>query len=170
MESFGKVISFFLITIILFIAPVYYMAIKQDSISQNYINKETADFVNTIRNTGSISKDTYNRFIKKLDATGNIYEIEIEHQHLVVNPVVDDNGNVTEDIASSYVSTYEDDIFKELFEGSGTYHFNKDDYVSVIVRNKNKTLATRVQEIVYQRELPTVQLVATFGGVIRDET
>ncbi|MBS6559088.1 MAG: hypothetical protein KH355_02300 [Clostridiales bacterium] len=170
MESFGKVISFFLITIILFIAPVYYMAIKQDSISQNYINKETADFVNTIRNTGSISKDTYNRFIKKLDATGNIYEIEIEHQHLVVNPVVDDNGNTTEEISSSYSSTYEDDIFKELFEGSGTYHFNKDDYVSVIVRNKNKTLATRVQEIVYQRELPTVQLVATFGGVIRDET
>lgn len=170
MDSLGKIVSFLLVSIILFVAPVYYMSIKQDSISQNYVNKETADFVNTIRNTGNITTETYNRFIKKIDTTGNLYDIEIEHQYLVVNPVVDENGNVTEDIRSSYSSTYEDDILKELFEGSGTYHMNKDDYVSVIVKNKNKTLATRIQEIFYQKEMPTVQIISTFGGIIRDET
>lgn len=170
MDIFGKIIAFFLVALILFVSPAYYMAIKQDSINQNYVNKETLDFVSTMRNTGKLTKETYNRFIKKLDATGNLYGIEIEHQHLVINPVVDDNGNVTENIASNYVSTYEEDILKELFEGSGSYHFSKDDYISVVVKNKNKTLATRLQQIFYQREMPTVQIFTTFGGVIRDET
>lgn len=148
MESFGKVISFLLVGIILFLAPAYYMSLKQDMITQNYVNKEVFDFVNITRNTGKMTKDSYMRFIKKLDVTGNKYEIQIEYY--------DDDIYVPED-----------DILKEIFE-NGTYRFQKGDYISIAVQSKNKTLAMKLQEFFFQSEIKN-PIRAVFGGVIRDE-
>lgn len=172
MDSFGKIIVFFILAMLLFLVPSYYFALKQDMIVQNYVNKETTDFVNTIKNTGQITKNTYNLFIKKLDVTNNVYDIKMTHQHEIVNPLegdepLDNNDDTENKIFEEYYNTYEDDILKELFEGSGVYKLSKDDYITVTVRNRSRTLASRIQNSLGIHGDSVIYV--TYGGVIRDE-
>lgn len=175
-DAFGSVVAFILLCIMLFFAPTLYLAVRQDNIIQNKVNYETADFVNSIKNSGNITKRTYEDFLKNLDRTGNIYEIKMQHIHKVVNPMTDDNGTLildeNEEVKSSisYYSTYESDILKELYEGRGTYHLNKEDYISVKVVNRNQTLGTQIQRLFIGSGVPKEKIFVTFGGVIRDET
>lgn len=102
--------------------------------------------------------------------THNVYDIKIEHQHQIIEPAFEiENTDSVSGIYEQYYSTYQNDIISELYEGSGTYHFSKDDYISVTVQNKNKTLATKLQQAFLQHEIPNVQIFVTYGGNIRDE-
>lgn len=175
-DSFGTAVSFILLAVMLFLVPTLYLSIRQDSITQNVVNYETADFINSVKSSGNITKRTYEDFLRNLDRTGNLYTIEIEHQHKVMNPetnydgnpVLDENGEIK--VAIQYDSTYEEDILKELYEKSGIYHMDKDDYISIKVVNRNRTLGTKIQQFFIGVGIPTEQIYTTFGGIIRDET
>ncbi len=165
MDAFGKIISMILAIILLFIFPSLYIAQKQDSIIQSYVLTETSNFVDKIKNTGEITKATYEDFTSTLNATGNIYNVELEHGHYEVIPDEDS-------FYQYYYTTYELEILNTLYPENGDspiYTLNKGDYISVKVTNKNKTLATKIQEILYNRVLPTEQIFVMYGGIIRDE-
>lgn len=169
-NALRSIVAIFLAVIIMYFGPLYYMAAKADENAQNYIEYATADFVNTIKNSGCITERTYSDFIKEIDRTNNLYNIEIEHQHKVVDPIYDEETGVFQNTyRTNYYSTYQDDILNEIFDGSGKYSMNKDDIISVRVSNRNKSFASKLQQIIYHREMPVVSIVANYGGVIRDE-
>ena len=139
MNAFSKMVSVILAILVLFVAPIIYYTQQQDKIVANFVDAQTAKFVSS----------------------------------LVVNPeyttsTVDDP--TTSLTSEYYVNTYEDTIMKALYETSeAEYVMAKGDYVTVQVTVKNKTVATRMQELVFGRGLQSHQIVAIYGGVIKDE-
>ncbi len=169
MDSFSKIITFLLAAFILFLGPLLYMAQKQDAISQSYVSNETTQFVDSIKNTGFLSMDTYLDFINKIDATNNLYNIEIVHSHRVVEPLYDENtGAFLEDYDIYYINTYQDDIL-DTFDKGEAYYFSPGDLISVTVVNRTRTIATKLMELFYSRDVPDEQILVTYGGMIRDE-
>ncbi len=169
MNSFSKIIAFLLAANVMFIGPLFYMAQKQDSISQNYVSNETARFVDSIKNTGFLTRNMYMNYIKKIDNTSNLYNIEIIHSHKVVEPLYDENtGTFLNDFDTYYRNTYQDEIWGAFDQGED-YYFSKGDYISVTVVNRTRTLATKLIELFYRADIPDEQILVTYGGMIRDE-
>ncbi len=169
MESFSKLVAIFLAVILLFITPLLYMAQKQDFISLLYISKETTKLVDSIKNSGYISKRMYESYIKAIDKTGNLYRIEITHSHKRVEPLVDVNTNdILQGFHVNFYNTYEEEIL-EAFDNNEDYNFNRGDYISIRVSNRNKTTAVSIMESILSRDIEDTQIVVTYGGMIRDE-
>lgn len=170
MDAFGKIILFFVLSLLLFLSPAYYFAIKQDTIVQAIVYKDTVDFINTIKSTGKITQETYLRFLKKLDHTGNVYEIELEHQRMLMNPIILEDGSIQENtISQQYYNYYTDDILKEI-NNNHLYRLRKDDYISITVKNRNKTFGSKLQQALLNHNTDDTQIYVSYGGMIRDET
>lgn len=169
MNAFSKIIAIILAVIILFLGPLLYMAQKQDTISQVYVSNETTKFVDSIKNTGFITRTMYMDYIKKIDQTHNLYKVEIAHSHKVVEPLYDEStGTFLNDFDIYYTNTYQDEILGTFDQGED-YHFTQGDYISVKVVNRTKTLATKLMELFYRADIPDEQILVTYGGMIRDE-
>jgi hypothetical protein len=169
MNAFSKIVAIFIAIIIMFIAPLLYMAQKQDTISQTYVSNETTNFIDSIKNTGVLSAETYQAFIGKIDVTNNLYNIEIVHAHKVVEPIYYENtGLFLDDYDTYYINTYQEDILATFDEGKD-YYFSQGDYISITITNRSKTMATRIMEAFYKTDIPDEQILVTYGGLIRDE-
>lgn len=169
MNPLSKIIAIILSVILMFIVPIMYMAQKQDVISQSYVSNETTVFIDNIKNSGYISMEMYMDYIHKIDATNNLYSIEMVHANKIVEPLYDENtGTFLEDYYIYYVNTYQDKILETLDQGKD-YKFNQGDYISITVVNQTKTIATRLMELFYSSDVPDEQILVTYGGMIRDE-
>lgn len=169
MNAFSKIIAIIITVILLFLTPMLYMAQKQDIISQSYVSSEATKFIDSIKNSGYISIEMYMDFVKKIDATNNLYNIEIVHSHKVVEPLYDENSSTfLEDYDTYYYNTYQDEIL-EVFDQRKDYEFFQGDYISIIIKNRTKTIATRLMELFYSSDIPDEQILITYGGMIRDE-
>jgi hypothetical protein len=169
MNPFSKIVAILIAAIIMFISPLLYMAQKQDIISQTYVSNETIKFIDNIKNTGVIDAKTYQAYVNKIDATGNIYDIEIVHAHKVVDPLYDVNtGAFLNDYDIYYTNTYSSDILATFDEGK-EYYFSQGDYISITVKNRSKTFATKLMESFYRTDIDDEQILVSYGGLIRDE-
>lgn len=173
MEAPGKVIAVILMILVLFMTPLAYFSQRQDTLMQNYIYTITKEFVNDIQQSGRITKEAYDDFILELDASGNVYNVEIIHSHKTVTPKYQyttvDNV-VTDDVTEYFSETYTDAILSSIYEQVGeTYYLTKGDYITVKVTNKNKTLGTKLLQTISMRSIDTAQLMAVYGGEIQDE-
>lgn len=165
MEALSKIVAIFVAVILLFLAPLIYTAQKQDLILQTYVLSVTASFVDTVKNTGKITPNLYQNFIAQLDQTGNLYAIHLERSKKVFYP-----GEEEETYLVHYESTYESDMLTEIYEGSGSYHFNQGDYFSVQVYNRSQTFGERLQGMLIGRSGKAPAIQVSLGGAIRDET
>ncbi len=163
MDSFGRMIEIIITVILLFLVPIQYMAIRQDSICQSYVTTETAYFVDSVRNTGFVTKGMYQTFLRKLSGTSQVYEVELNHYRRVID-LTDEN------YSEYYQGIYTQDIIEGMEElGREGYLFGRGDFFSVKVVNVNKTLGTRMQELFTGRAFPGGEICVVYGGAIRDE-
>ncbi|MCX7920459.1 MAG: hypothetical protein N3B21_00330 [Clostridia bacterium] len=177
MEStFSKIIALILATLLLFIFPVLNMFIKQDDTTHIFVFTETSKFVDQVRNLGYITPMMYREFANKLSATNNTYSIEMEHYHKKYDPIYDDPANAAtfkDDFNVNFKATYTDNIMSTLFPNppltGEKYKLSKGDYFAVRVKNKNKTLATKLQEMLYNANLSEAKIIVRYGGMIKDE-
>jgi len=145
------------------------MAQKQDVISQSYVSNKTTEFIDSIKNCGYISRDMYMDFVHNIDATNNLYTIDLVHGKKIVEPLYDETtGAFLEDYNIYYYNYYQDNILETLESGKD-YKLSQGDYISITVVNRTKTIATKLMELFYSSDLPDEQIIVTYGGVIRDE-
>lgn len=156
-------------TIALIALPTIAQSPQLDNAAQTYVMDKTSKFVNAIRNDGYLNEDMMWRLNEQLAATGNSYEIKITHEHRVIMPVYDDNGNFKDDTKVVYENTYEDDILKELYEGDGEYKFSEGDQISVTIQSTNTTLSQKLVGFVTGRGADYPAIKACDGGRIRDD-
>lgn len=169
MEAFGKVMAVLFSVFILFLAPLLYMAQKQDAITQNYVLTETVRLADAVKNNGYLTSEMYETYLRKLHSTNNVYEISLSQARHIVAPKVDEaTQELMEGVEDHYINTYTDAILEEL-DQNGVYYFGQGDYISMKVHNKNKTFGVRVMEALLMREISPTQIYVTYGGVIRDE-
>jgi len=177
-ESLSKVFAMLLAILLLYIFPVENMLTRQDDIARVFVLNETTEFVDSVRNLGYITPLMYMQFTQNLSATGLVYDIKMEHMHCSINPVFIDPVDMTSyqnDFSTNYLTTYTDEITETLFpeipspSEDRTYRLSKGDYFTVMITNKNKTIATKVQEMLIMTNLPAKCVFINYGGMVRDE-
>lgn len=175
-ETFGKIISLIIAVVLLFVFPVLNMFENQDDTTKVLVLTETTKFVDSVRNLGYITPNMYLEFTKKLSATNNIYSIEMEHYHTTYDPIYDDPmvaSTFKDDFNVNYRATYTKGIMSTLFPDTPSsetiYKLSKGDYFALRVVNKNKTVATKIQEMVFNANLGTAKIIVRYGGMVKDE-
>lgn len=182
-NALSKVAAIFIVVVLLFIYPIKNELERQDETSRIYVLNKTIGFVDSVRNLGYISPDMYEDYLGELAATGNLYKVEMEHAELEYLPVLEYISGKYEtrpgEFQKSYINTYTAEIEDCLFPDPGPfgspglgkhYVMRKGDYFTVSVVNQNKTMATRIQEIVYGRVISPEKIFVTYGGMIKDES
>lgn len=177
-ETLSKTFALVLAVLLLYIFPVENMLSRQDDMTRVFVLNETAEFVDAVRNLGYITPVMYLQFSEVLSASGNRYQIEMEHRHVSIIPIYTDPDDMTSfqhDYSRNEYATYTDEILETLFSQTASassdryYYLSKGDIFTVQVSNVNKTTATRVQEMLMMNDLPTKRIIVRYGGMVRDE-
>lgn len=198
-DSFSKIVALFLALLLLFIYPTKNEFERLDETSRIFVLTETAKFVDSVRNLGYITPNMYEDFTRRLSATNNLYEIKFEHRKKQYYPVYEDpaagvpvpveDDEIDEDFDGGYedvepidfvigyMNYYNNTIFEVLFPDppidesmDRIYRFEKGDYFTVTVYNKNKTMATKLQEMLYNTTFRPEKIIVRYGGMIKDES
>ena len=175
-DSFSKIIALFLGVLLLFIFPVLNMFENQDDTSKVFVLTETTKFVDAVRNLGYITPNMYLEFSRKLAVTNNIYAIEMEHHHKQYDPIYEDptlSSTFKNDFQVNFKGSYTPVIMEKLFpknpDPDTTYKLSKSDYFAVRVRNTNKTLATKLQQMLFNANISAAKIIVRYGGMVKDE-
>lgn len=157
-ETLMTIIAIFAATIIMFIFPLMWTASSQEEITQIAVQTLVSDFVNTASTKGKVTKEDYEGFVKKLNATGNTYDVEIEIQILDDNPgkktTMTSKNLIGENI---YYSVFTSTILYGtdgigIYDSGNTkneYLLKAGDYIIVTVKNTNTTIATQLKDTFY---------------------
>ena len=154
-DSLITIVAIFLAVILMFIFPLMSIADRNDDMAETTVQAAVTEFVDTAKSTGKITVGEYSKFLSKIEATGNTYDVEIEVKILDENVGKKSawtNGTVIGE--NIYYSVYTSQILNylqdsEATEGSGTYTMKEGDIISVNVKNKNTTLAQTIRGIFY---------------------
>jgi len=176
-ETLSKIIVLIILVLLFFVFPVENMLARQDDITRIAVLNETCEFVDSVRNLGYITPVMYMQFSQALSATGNTYEITMEHIHNSIDPNYTDPVDMTSFQHDYNVNTrvsYTEDILATLFPDTpgvspDRYYLSKGDIFRVNVVNVNKTMATKVQQMLLMTDLPAKRIAVTYGGMVRDE-
>lgn len=165
-DTLITVIAIFLAAILMFVFPLMSISDRNDDISQLSIQTETVEFVNNVRTTGKLTPSNYDAFVKKLAATGNSYDIEIEIKRLDENPGKKSAQTATDKIGENiYYSEYTSQIMEKLEKG--TVNLKEGDRITVNVKNTNTTIAQTLKNFFYSMSgNSTYQIEGQHTGVV----
>lgn len=137
----------------------------------NYVYEQTNEFVDMIRANGYLTPLQYSSFSEKIQMSGNLYEIRLEHKKRYYTPDVANPGQ----IIAAYEGFYNFDILDQtlfnlsLPEGDRTYLFKKGDYIVVSVINKSETPFETFKSSIGRNSLNNT-INVRIGGMINNET
>lgn len=156
MNLLDKVFGILLALVVLFLAPAIYLSQQATGVNQYVVNEAAMSFVEQARTTGYITPELYLELVERLDATGELYRISLQHSAYQTSPVFGETGEV-ERVGEYFVATYEEEIWNTLQAGEN-YEMNPDDYLSIEIRSRRgRTLRDRMLGTIF----------ATYGGRIR---
>lgn len=147
--------------LIMFMIPVIAIAGQHDEIAQTTVETVVADFVSTVSEQGKITEFDYEKLVEKLNATGNVYDVQIEVQLKDDNPerksVTSTSDSKVKGDNVSY-SVYSNNITNKIIEEK-EYKLKKDDYVLVTATNVNVTIGSQFKNFFYKivgKEVTTI--------------
>lgn len=148
-DSAMTIAAIFIAAILMFVFPLMTMADKNDDVAQLSAQKATTEFVNTVRNTGKLTQDGYDRLVEALAATGNSYDVEMSIQHLDENPAKKSTHGKETIGDNVYYTDYTTQILDNL-AGNSYIPLKEGDIISVNVQNTNTTIATQLRNFIYK--------------------
>lgn len=165
------IIAIFLAALLMFIFPLMSITERSDDISQSVVQTATSEFVDQISISGLIRPSDYEAYAGKISATGNVYEIEIEVQHLDENPGKK-SVSTSPDLIGENVrySTFTTEILDKMYPAGGSsqdYKLKKGDNVIVTVKNTNRTMAQMLRTTFYKiAGKNTYQIAASASSMV----
>jgi len=147
---------------------------KMDTNVQTYCNDVIEEFVDEVRVSGYISAESYLEMTRKLNSTGNLYDISIIHQSRFCVPktnpdgteiVVDGEGKT--EYTDSFYTYNKEDILQILFpEGNeyGRYDMKHGDFIKVSLSLKEPTMGAKLYSKWTGKALKTIS--GTYSGYI----
>ncbi len=154
-DSLIVIFSMILAVILMFVFPIMDTWERQDDISYMSIYATVVEFVDSVRNLGYIQPEMYTQFLQNVNATGNRFEITLEHRIRLY----DING---------YKNVYTNTIEGVLNEGKDYTNMKAGDYFYVSVKNTNKTQSTLIKEVLYASPQETFKIGVPYGGMVRN--
>ena len=143
-DTLITIIAIFLAAVLMFVFPLMAVSNTQDDISQVAVQSLVAEFVNNAATQGKITAQNYDDFLTKLNATGNSYDVQMEHKIMTTNP----NKGVEVQLGENlYYSIYNVTILEDL--QNGEHLLKKGEYIICTVKNTNTTIGTQVKNFLY---------------------
>lgn len=138
-EALGNVFSILLCSVLMFMVPLMYVRERMEYMTQINVTAETVEFVDSVRNTGIITKDMYEVYMRQVLRAGG--DVKLTHS---VCGVGSNQTTVVE---------YDRQDIEELLYTQGTdYGLRREDYFRVCVTaNGGKSV------------------ICAYGGCIRNE-
>ncbi len=168
-QSIWKIFSILLVVILLYVIPIMHTFERQDDITYSVVYTETHKFIDSVRDLGYMTDTMYNELKKKISATGNLYQIELEHYKKQYVPVYDDKTHqFLEEYTIVYDGTYTENI-EEVLSSSGSYSMDIGDFVYIEVKNQGKTKAAVIRDYLYVNQTTHPTIFVRGGGMVRNE-
>lgn len=175
-ETTVNIIGIMIAIIIMFIVPLMLVSDRSDDISQLVVQTATADFVDEIIKTGKITNEKYSKFVERLAASGNAYDIDIELKILDENTskIVTDNDNTqigNNTYYSIFTSQIEDMLYESetatSIENDGKIVLKQGDAISITVSNDSKTLSQSLKSVFSGTRGNDIKIItATASGTV----
>lgn len=165
-DSLITIVAIFLAAILMFVFPLMSVAERSDDISQLSAQTAITEFVDDSRTIGKITYANYDNLVKTLAATGNAFEIELEHK-ILDESVGKKSGWTSGSVIGEnvYVSVYTTPILKKM--NGNVYNMKEGDILVGKVKNINVTLAQSIRSAFYSVSgSGSSQIVAQHTGVV----
>lgn len=162
-DSLSVIFATIVAAIIMFLFPMLDTWERQDDLSYIAAYTSVVNTVDSVRNTGRLTADMYNNLITSLNATGNRFDVQLEHR---AAEYVNAGANKYEVV---YLNHYTQDIENALNTSGEYVDFRKGDYFYISVKNRNKTQATVLKQNLYGIKMETFKIGVPYGGQIRNE-
>lgn len=152
-DTLITMIAVFLAAVLMFIFPLMSVSERNDDIAQSVLQTATSEFVDKVATVGAIKPSDYEAYVEAISATGNVYDVEIEIQHLDEN--MGKKSTITSaDLIGENVrySTYTTEILNSMYDGISekAYSLNKGDIIIVTAKNTNTTIAQSLRSFFYK--------------------
>lgn len=76
-DAFGKVFAILLGVVLTFALPLQYTHFRMNTLEELFVLEKTVEFVDSVRNTGKISKNTYEIYHRQIENLSNRYKIKM---------------------------------------------------------------------------------------------
>lgn len=162
--------------------PLYQQAERQDNLSQTVVHKAVTEFVDAARTKGYITPKMYLEFSQNLGATGNVFDVKMEHLHKKYNPDYADPADPNSfknSFKDYYDGHYTEEIMEVLFPDNSAetedsdlrrYKMGAGDFFTVKVRNENRTMATIIFDFLTAGNTgDNSKIVMNYGGMVINE-
>ena len=142
---------------------------KMDQNTQAYAADAIEKFVDDACTSGYISPSSYLEMTRRINNTGNLYNLLLVHEAKVVMPYVAADGSEIEGNFVVSNATYnKEEILDEMFPVSSADYFNyvlgNGDYVKVSLSLKEPTMAGKLMARISGHEPRTI--VYSYGGYV----
>jgi hypothetical protein len=114
------------------------------------------EFVDSVRNLGKITPDMYSQFMQSLNATGNRYEVTMEHRIRLYD-------------INAYKNVYTTQIESALDNNDIYDHMRAGDYFYVSVQNITATPATVIKRVMYGNNVTDLVIMVPYGGMVQND-
>lgn len=180
-SQLSKLLASIIGIILLFIYPLYQSMERQDDLAQIVAHKTVTRFVDAVRTKGYVTPTMYKEFNEELASTGNLFEVEMVHEHKLYIPVYRDpaNPNTFEGkYVTDFSNFYTDDIMKVLFPNTTEslqsqnrrYLLEVGDFFTVTIKNKNRTPATHMKDMFLASNTgDNTKIFVPYGGMVINE-
>ena len=159
-ENILKPFSYAIGIFIMFVIPICLYAIKTDYNSQTVCDDAVQEFVDMSRAAGYISSNNYSDMVATLNATGNLYTINIYHQAKICYP--DEKGS----FVYNYMTYTTDEVLDQIYDesGGGQYNMKNGDYLKVTYSLKDPTLGAKIYSLWTTHSYKSIR--GSYGGYV----
>lgn len=170
-----------LAVLLLFLYPLYEQARSQDKIANTVVQGAATHFIDSIRTKGYITPQIYEEFNAQLAATGNQYDLQLEHLHKRYSPEYEDPANPAtfkNSFITFYDGFYNEQILAVLFPDNGRraddparrYKMQVGDYVGIKLKNINRTAAVQLWDFLMNDNTgDSATIVMNYEGMVLNE-
>ncbi len=167
--------------LLLFMYPLYEQARSQDKIANLVVQAAVTRFVDSARTKGYITPQMYETFNAQLAATGNPYEVRLEHLRKRYVPEYGDPADPStfkNRFTAFYDGFYNEQILAVLFpnlissadDPARRYDMQVGDYIGIKLENVNRTAAVQLWDFLMNDNTDENATVAiNYEGMVLNE-
>lgn len=168
-EALWKILAFILAVVLLFVAPLITLYDRQEAITYSIVFSAVSEFTDVTREIGVVREQNLNQLLGTLSATGNTYDVQLEHYKKVYVPIYDTTGNFMDDYYISYEGVFNADIYEAL-TSANSYALNAGDLFFIQIENESKTRSQVARNILFNMSGDYPTIVVRNGGLVRYES
>lgn len=156
-EVLGKIVSYIVLVLLVFIAPVVLILSKVETNKDNYIYNLTTKFVDDCSTSGQITPEEYAIFTNKIYSLGN-YSIEIEHESQLI--FAREDGVAEAGTVSTYMSQISEVMYADPLN-EVPYNMKTGDTIGVSVKKNSSGILGVYYRFLLGRE-PKNELIVNY--------